>query len=261
MDILNTTSGFDEDVERPKNGRRNFLWKVGGAMTAVLATAVPAMSKTALRSDTKLESEVARLSGQLGMLEDEKNIRSLHKTFEALLDKGIYENVPGLFTDNAEVIFNGGVFKGRNDGLHRLFHNHFSAGRAGKKMEPAPGFELAAEQQQDRVEISLDRRSAKAGFTYSMQVGAPIVSDSPLVQMARLQGEGIRKWWEGGVYEVSYVKDAGKGTWKIERLEFKTLSRADYQPGRSHAKPIAVNPFSKVYPHDPDGPDRVITKA
>jgi SnoaL-like domain len=106
-------------------------------------------------------------------------------------------------------------------------------------MEPAPGFELAAEQQQEKVEVSPDRLSAKAVFPYSIQVGMPIESESSLASMARLHGEGVRTWWEGGVYDVSYIKDAD-GRWKIGRLEYRTLSRADYRAGRSYARPISV---------------------
>jgi len=73
--------------------------------------------------------------------------------------------------------------------------------------------------------------------------------------MARLHGEGIMKWWEGGTYEVSYVKGIRDGDWKIKRLEYRVLSCSDYKPGKSHARPISVPLFSKVYPDDPSGPD------
>ena len=45
--------------------------------------------------------------------------------------------------------------------------------------------------------------------------------------MARLHGEGVRTW-EGGVYRIKYRKDAA-GHWKIRRMEYDTLSRADYR--------------------------------
>jgi len=106
-------------------------------------------------------------------------------------------------------------------------------------MPPAPGFELGAEQQQERVNVSSDRQSATAVFPYSIQVGTPIETESSLASMARLHGEGVRTWWEGGVYEVSYVKNAD-GHWIIARLEYRTLSRADYRSGRSYAKPMSV---------------------
>jgi hypothetical protein len=85
--------------------------------------------------------------------------------------------------------------------------------------------------------------------------------DSQLVQMARLQGEGIMKWCEGGIYEASYAKDAKDGGWKIKRLEYRVSSSTDYRPGRAYANPISVPLFAKTYPEDPAGPDRLITPA
>ena len=242
-------------------GRRSFIWKVGAGMSAILATAVPSMAKTRISNDKSLKTRVERLSKQVGLLEDENAIRRLHKVYENYLDSGKYGEVVNLFTDDAEVIFNGGVFKGKNKGVHRLYAEQFSAGLTGKKMDPAPGFQPDTEQQQDIVDISQDSRSAKAKFNYSIQVGTPMHTDSTLVRMARLQGEGIMKWWEGGTYEVSYVKDKKDSNWKIKRLEYRVLSKADYRPGRSYTRPISVPPFSKVYPEDLAGPDRLITSA
>ena len=124
-------------------------------------------------------------------------------------------------------------------------------------MIPAPGFEINDEQVQDKVQISKDRKSAKVQFSYSIQVGTPIVSDSVLLKMARLQGGGIMKWWEGGIYRMACVKDIKDGSWKIKGLEFHTLAKADYRAGRSYASPIEPPLFSKVYPDDPAGPDKL----
>jgi hypothetical protein len=88
------------------------------------------------------------------------------------------------------------------------------------------------------MEVSSDRLSAQAVFPYSIQVGVPIESETSLASMARLHGEGVRTWWEGGVYAASYVKDLAESRWRLERLEYKTLSRADYRAGRSYAKPM-----------------------
>ena len=259
MNILKSKSKSGDSLKQPNTGRRSFIWKAGAAISAVLATAIPGIARTRIKKDTNLKANVERLSKQVGLLEDENAIRSLHRAYENYLDSGNYEEVVNFFADDAEVIFNGGVFKGKNSGVHRLYCDHFSAGLTGKKMDPAPGFQLNAEQQEDIVEVASNRSSAKARFTYSIQVGAPIKSDLQLVKMARLQGEGIMKWWEGGIYEVAYVKSIKDENWKIERLEYRALSKADYKPGRSYAKPISVPSFSKVYPEDQAGPDKLIT--
>jgi hypothetical protein len=259
MDILKSKSTSDTDSRQPNTGRRSFIWRAGAAVSAILATAVPGMARNRFKRDTDLKAKVERLSKQVGLLEDENAIRGLHKTYEKHLDSGEYEEVINLFVDDAEVIFNGGLFKGKMRGVHRLYLGHFRAGLTGKKMDTAPGFQLNAEQQEDLVEVASNRHAAKARFTYSIQVGAPIKSDLQFVNMARLQGEGIMKWWEGGTYEVAYLKDIKDGKWKMKRLEYRTLSKADYKPGRSYAKPISVPSFSKVYPEDRTGPDKLMT--
>lgn len=251
MDTLKSDTRKQADT-----GRRSFIWKLGAGMSAVVAAAVPAMARPLTANDKKLKGSIADLSRRVSTLEDEKNITNLHRAYEDLLDKGMYVEAAGMFADNAEVIFNGGVFKGKR-GVTRLYCDYFSSGLTGKRIDPAPGFQLYPEQQ-ETIEVAGDGKSAKARFSYSIQAGAPIDSDSLLVKMARFQGEGIQRWWEGGVYELSYVKDTVDGSWKIMRLEYKTLSRADYRPGRSHANPISVQQFSAVYPDDPAGPDRLV---
>jgi hypothetical protein len=257
MDILRPTSKSSDSPKQPNTGRRSFIWKVGAGMSAVLAFAVPGMSRSRINRDMDLKAQVDQLSSQLGIHEDTNAIRALHQTYESFLDRGMYEEVVNLFTDNGEVFYNGGLFAGKERGVRRLYCDHFRAGLIGKKIVPAPGFELDPAQVQDMVEVALDRKSARARFAYSLQVGTPIVSDSQLVEMARLQGQGIIKWWEGGIHEVSYVNEGGG--WKIMRLEYQTIAKANCAPGRSYAKPIDIPAFSKTYPADPTGPDRLIT--
>jgi hypothetical protein len=253
MDTLKSNTRKQTDA-----GRRSFMWKVGAGISAVIAAAVPSVAKPLLSNDKKLKGSVDSLSRRVAILEEEKSIRILHRAYEDMLDRRMYSDVPDLFTDDAEVIFNGGVFKGKNRGITRLYCSHFSSGQTGRRIDPAPGFELDEEQQQEMLEVSADERTARARFTYSIQAGIPMDSDSVLVKMARLQGEGIRKWWEGGAYELTYIKDAGDESWKIKRLEYRTLSRADHRPGRTDAKAVSVPRFSTVYPEDPAGPDRLV---
>ena len=245
-----------KSLSQPNSGRRSFLWKAGAAMSAAVAAAVPVMANHKSNLGEGLDAEVNRLSNRLGILEDENTIRTLHQTYETLLDRGRYEEVPDLFADDAEVVFNGGAFKGRKDGVSRLYGDCFRSGLTGKKIGSAPNFEVDSEQRRESIKVSADRLSASGQFPYSMQVGAPMKGDSSLVRMARLQGEGIVKWWEGGTCEVSFVKVGG--AWKISRLEYHATSKADYKPGRTHATPIDVPAFSSVFPVNPTGPDRLV---
>ena len=243
--------------KKTDEGRRSFMWKVGAGMSAVLAATVPAVAMPIISNDKKIKGDVDSLSRQVAALENEKAIRELHKTYEDMLDNMRYGDVLNMFTPDAEVIFNGGVFKGKR-GLKRLFCEYFSSGMTGKRIDQAPGFQLNPEQQQDMVEVAPDQKSAKAVFTYSIQVGAPIDSDSLIVKMSRLHGEGVVRWWEGGIYKVSYARDINKKSWKMDKLEYRVLSAADYKPGRSTAKSISIHPFTNLFPADPFGPDRLV---
>ena len=250
MKVLNSLSKLN-------TGRRSFMWKMGTAMSAALAAAVPGMSTSRNTQGPGLDAEVDRLSKQLGVLEDEKNIRTLHRSYETCLDLGRYEEAVDFFTEDGEVAFNGGVFEGKRSGVSRLYRDCFRPGLTGKKIGPVPGFQGDAEQQSEAIRVTADRLSAKAQFPYTVQVGTPMAPDSQLVQMARLHGEGIMKWCESGICEVSYAKDATDGSWKIQRLEYRVLSKTNYRPGRSHAGPVSVPLFSQTYPENPAGPDRL----
>jgi|GEM_PF-531155 len=255
MDILKSLSKSREIQDQPDTRRRSFLWKIGAAIPAVLASAIPGKSSTGTDPADGLKNRIRRLSSQLEILEDENAIRGLHRTYENLLNRGKYEEVIDLFTNDGEVIFNGGIFKGKSRGVFRLYNERFKSGLTGRRIEQAPGFRSDTEQQPDIVKVAMDRKTATASFPYSIQVGTPVISDLPLVKMARLHGEGIMKWRESGIYEVSYIKGMKDGGWKIKRLEYRVLSKADYRPGKSRARPISVPLFSKVYPDDPAGPD------
>jgi hypothetical protein len=241
---------------KPDSCRRSFIWKTGAAMSAVLASAVAGVPKPKDDPNAGLKNRIDQLSNQVGSLKDANAIRRLHQVYESLLDRGMYEEIVEMFTDDGEVIFNGGLFSGKDGGIRRLYCERFKSGLTGKKIEPAPGFEPDTSRQLDIVEVSADRRTATGQFPFSLQVGIPMTEDSSLVAMARLQGEGILKWWESGVHEVSYIKVGD--SWKIRRLEYRVWSKADYKPGRAYARPIDIPAFSKAYPADPTGPDKLL---
>lgn len=231
----------------PDSSRRSFIWKMGAGVSAALASAGAARADVGAADNPALRA---------ALLEEEKALRGLHQVFELAMDRGLHDEVIGMFAEDAKVVFNGGIFN-RRSGVSRLYREQFPAGKTGARMEPAPGFELAADQQRDSVEVAADRLTATAAFTYSIKAGMPLASDTSLAAMARLHGEGVRSWWEGGVYRISYRKD-GAGNWKISRLEYDTLSRADYRSGRTYARPISVSRFATRFPEDQHGPDELV---
>lgn len=229
MDNKNSASKPDDSSLQPNKGRRSFMWKAGAGLSALLAAAVPGIAVARAGNDTSLKSRINMLSGQVGILEDEKKIRKLYQSYENLLHRGMYEEILTLFTDNSEVVFNNTVFKGRKKGVNRIYCSLFRSGLTGKKIDYIPGILPDIGEKQDMVQVMPDLKSARARFTYSIQVGAPITSDSSLVDMARLHGEGIMKWWEGGTCDISFIKNIKDKTWKIKRLEYITLSKASYR--------------------------------
>jgi len=243
------------DCSRPNSGRRSFIRKTGAALSAVVASAAAGFPRAAPGSDAGLNDRIGRLSRRVGNLEDAEKVRRLHRAYESSLDRGLYEEVVAMFAGDAEVIYNGGLFRG-TEGVRRLYCGNFSPGRTGKRIEPAPGFEPDPAQPQESIEVAEDGRTATGRFAYSIQVGTPMKGNSSLIAMARLQGEGIAKCWEGGTCEATYVK-AGD-SWKIRRLEYHATAQADYRPGRTHSSPIEVQAFKSVFPGDPTGPDKLV---
>lgn len=59
------------------------------------------------------------------------------------------------------------------------------------------------------------------------------------------------------MYRIAYRKDAA-GVWKISRLEYDTLSRADWRSGKSYAQPISVPRLATRFPEDLQGPDQLV---
>lgn len=234
------------------NSRRSFVWTMGAGLSAALLPAVPAAGAAA--EPHTVDDPALRAA----LLEEERALRQLHQAFEQAQDKSLHEDVIGMFAEDAEVIFNGGVFRRRDQGVSRLYRERFHAGKSGRRMEPAPGFELEADQQREIVQVSSDRLTASAVFPYSIQVGTPFESENSLASMARLHGEGVRTWWEGGAYHVAYRKDVTDGRWTISRLEYRTVARADYRPGRTYAAPLAVAPLTTRFPGDQLGPDELL---
>jgi hypothetical protein len=232
------------------NSRRSFIWNLGAGASAAVATVAGVSRAEAGTADNP--------ALKAALLEEEKALRQFHQAYEQAMDKSQYEDVIGMFADEAQVVFNGGVFSKRAQGVSRLYRHRFPSGKTGRRMEVAPGFALAAGQLRDSVDVSADCLSAKAVFPFSIQVGMPIESETSLASMARLHGEGVQTWWEGGVYRVSYRKNAA-GRWQITRLEYDTLSRADYRPGRSYAQPISVARFATRFPEDQQGPDALVS--
>jgi hypothetical protein len=195
-----------------------------------------------------LRAEVERLSREVGRLEDAQAVRRVQFAYGYYMDKGLYQEVVDLFADDGEVRFMGGIFRGRQRGVKRLyidrFRSTFTRGRNG----PVFGMLLDHMQLQDIVDVAPDRASARGRFRGFLQGGSHVSRKDPPEHIPQ-------QWWEAGVYENEYVKD--RGVWKIQVLDYRLSWQADFNEGWAHSEPYDGPFFKQTYPADPAGPDEI----
>lgn len=189
-----------------------------------------------------LERRIEELTERVGMMEDAQAIRHLQYKYGYYMDKAFYEAIIDLFSDDCEIHFLAGIFRGKA-GARRLFIDRFRAIFAGGADGPKPGVLMEHPQLQDIVDVAPDRKTANGRFRYFMQAGTHYTTGL------------AHQWWEGGLYENVYVKDGG--VWKIKVLIPKMVYIAEYEHGWAYTKPQYVPFMTTTYPDDPLGPDEL----
>lgn len=189
-----------------------------------------------------LEAAVAELGRRLTVQEDEQAIRKLQHLYGYLIDKCLYRETVDLFTDDCEVHFFGGIYKGKA-GAARLYIERFQKNFTHGNNGPVDGFLLEHPQIQDIIDVQPDGLTALGRARSFMQAGR------------HKDFGGPRQWWEGGIYENTYRKV--DGIWRIHILNYTPQWHADFETGWAHTRPNYV-PFLKTpYPEDPTGPDEL----
>ena len=89
-----------------------------------------------------LEKKLEEMNNRVGILEDTQAIINLHHAYGYYIDKCLYEDVVDLFADDGEVHFFGGIFRGKEQGVRRLYVGNFLQGFTGGKPGPVYGFLL-----------------------------------------------------------------------------------------------------------------------
>jgi len=202
--------------------------KAGGRKAA---NAAPAL----LERLKKIEHEVA-------MLQDVHAIRRLQHAYGFYIDKCLYNETVDLFAEDSRVIFMGGIYKGKA-GARRLYCDRFRNQFTGGKNGPVYGFLLDHYLGQDIIDVAPDRKTAFARLRCFMQAGRHEL------------GGAKRQWWEGGLYENTYVRE--NGVWKIKVLNYRPIWHADFETGWAHTRPQYVPFASATFPNDPIGPDEL----
>ncbi len=259
MNTRVSISSLSHNVRLSKAGCRTlFLSTIGALLLMLIFTAscsnpeLEAKLEQVTSSNSELVQKLEQVNNRLGMLEDTQAIRNLHHAYGYYIDKCLYEDVVDLFAENGEVHFFGSIYRGKEQGVRRLYVGSFLQGFTGGKPGPVYGFLLDHPQMQDVIHVAQDRKTAKARFRCLMQAGSH--ESSPAAIEALKKGESPMVWWEGGIYENSYVKE--DGVWKIQILNYNPLWHADYASGWGKTKMIyEVTADREFYPEDPTGPD------
>ncbi|WP_321396939.1 nuclear transport factor 2 family protein [Emcibacter sp.] len=189
-----------------------------------------------------LEDQVAALTKRLTVSEDEQAVRKLHHLYGYFIDKCLYNETVALFTEDCEVHFFGGIYKG-HAGAARLYIERFQKNFTHGNNGPIDGFLLDHPQLQDIVDIQDDGVTALGRFRCMMQAGRHKDYGEP------------RQWWEGGLYENVYKKV--DGVWRIHILNYCPQWHADFETGWANTRPNYVPFLDTIYPEDPTGPDEL----
>jgi hypothetical protein len=190
------------------------------------------------------QAQIEALTHRVGVLEDVHAIRCLQHAYGYFIDKCLYDETVDLFAEDSEVRFMGGIFRGKA-GARRLYCERFRKNFTGDHNGPVYGFLLDHPQMQDIVDVAADRNTAHGRFRCMMQAG----------RHEKAAGQ-TRQWWEGGLYENTYVKQAG--VWRIKILNYRPVWHATFEDGWAHTPPNFVPFFNDTWPENPVGPDELI---
>jgi hypothetical protein len=187
-----------------------------------------------------LKIQIEELKHRTGVLEDIQAIRTLHFKYGYYFDKWLFGDVVDLFSEDCEIYFLNGIFKGKQ-GARRMWGT--GMGIHG----PTYGVLTEHLMVQDIVDVAPDRMSARARFRCFLMGG---------VHETKPERTPIpSQFWEGGVYENAYVRE--NGIWKIKVFDYNLVWQAEYEKGWAHSalNLLMVSPFTKTYPENPRGPD------
>jgi SnoaL-like domain len=194
-----------------------------------------------------LKTRVDALEHALGIEQDVNQIRRVQYTYGYFIDKSQYQECLDLFSDDGEVWFLGGVYKGKA-GLKRLYIDRFRGTFTQGHNGPRYGWLLDHPQLQMVIDVAPDRKTATVRGRSMMQAGLHDTAEG-----------NHRAWWEGGLYDNRYVRE--DGIWKLQRLGYFPFWHGSFAEGWQKT-PIDFIPAPKTcFPEDPLGPDYILEPA
>ena len=159
----------------------------------------------------ELSARLDRLEAQIAAAEDVRAIKRLQRAYGYYVDKGMWEDVAALFTQDAVANYPAGVFVGGPSIRQHLFMNvggvkmgevGLGDGRLYNHMNIQPV-----------VHLDADGKTAHGRWRAFAMFG-------------NFGGGAV---WAEGVYEMVYTKD--HGVWKISKLDYYSGFGAPYQTG------------------------------
>ena len=117
-----------------------------------------------------LAARIDRLEHELGIQQDIHQIRRIQYSYGYFIDKSQYNEVVDLFSDDGEVWFLGGIYKGKA-GVRRLYIERFRGTFTQGHNGPRYGWLLDHPQLQMVIDVADDRKTAKVRGRSMMQAG------------------------------------------------------------------------------------------
>lgn len=194
-----------------------------------------AVSPSQSKAIAQLQRELDQLDSELTRAEDVAAIRKLQREYGFFLDKGLWEDLSNLFTDDARTSYPAGVYIGKASIREHVWRN-IGDGSIGIKDGRIYNHMVL----QPVIDVAADGKTAKGRWRVLAMIGrlAAPGSDRP--------GQAS---WAGGIYENIYVKQ--NGVWKIKDLRYYDDFAAPYEGGWAKVAPIVTSPAAPSAPAAP----------
>ncbi len=183
-------------------------------------------------SQASLEARLNRLEADVRAAEDVQAIKRLQRAYGYYLDKGMWEDLAALFTEDAVANYPAGVFVGHDSIREHLFVNV----GGGKMGDIGLGDNRLYNHMSIQPVVHLDPGGTTAKGRWRA--------------FAMFGSLGRGATWAEGVYEIQYAKV--DGLWKISKLDYYSGFGAPYATGWVAPPPSAAARPRRVLAHPPD---------
>ena len=206
-------------------------------MRRCFAAAAGFAASAAAQSDGALDARLDALEAQVVAAEDVAAIKRLQRQYGYYVDKGMWEDVADLYTDDAVANYPAGTYVG-HDSIRKHLYMNVGGGQVGEnglaRQPPLQPHEHPA-----RRALEPGGQTAKGRWRAFAMFGS--------------FGGGAT--WAEGVYEMTYAKVGG--VWKISKLDYHSGFGAPYATGWVPPEPAAAGAAPRGprnLPHPADRP-------